>query len=46
MLFEKIGDEAGAANCIPNHGSASIVAGDPETGRREMLRAWPVPSLW
>ena len=39
VLFEKIGDEAGVAGCIRNGGSASIVAGDPETGRRETVEA-------
>jgi predicted ATPase/DNA-binding CsgD family transcriptional regulator len=39
VLFEKIGDEAGAAMCISNLGNTSTVAGDPETGRRETLEA-------
>lgn len=34
-LFQQIGDNAGAAACIRDHGGASIVAGDPATGRRE-----------
>ena len=36
MLFEQIGDEAGAAMCIRNHGAARLLAGDPEAGRREI----------
>ena len=39
VLFEKIGDEAGAAMCISNLGNTSTVAGDPETGRPETLEA-------
>jgi non-specific serine/threonine protein kinase len=34
VLFEEIGDKAGAAACIRDHGGASISAGDPQTGRR------------
>jgi non-specific serine/threonine protein kinase len=34
-LFQEIGDEAGAAACIRDHGGASIGSGDPETGRRD-----------
>jgi len=34
VLFHEIGDEAGAAACIRDHGGASIRSGDPETGRR------------
>jgi non-specific serine/threonine protein kinase len=39
VLFRNIGDEAGAAACIRDHGSASITAGDPHTGRREAAEA-------
>jgi hypothetical protein len=35
-LFEQIGDQAGAAMCIWNHGAARLFAGDPEAGRREI----------
>jgi len=36
MLFEEIGDEAGAAACILNHGAANLVIGDVKTGKREI----------
>jgi predicted ATPase/DNA-binding CsgD family transcriptional regulator len=36
VLFEKIGDAAGAANSIRQSGVASIVAGDAERGQREL----------
>ncbi len=36
MLFEQIGDEAGAAMCLRNHGAAGLFVGDPEAGRREI----------
>jgi tetratricopeptide (TPR) repeat protein len=35
VLFREIGDEAGAAACIRDHGGASIRSGDPETARRD-----------
>ncbi len=35
VLFQQIGDEAGVAACIRDHGGASIGSGDPETGRRD-----------
>ena len=35
VLFQEIGDEAGVAACIRDHGGASIRSGDPETGRRD-----------
>jgi DNA-binding CsgD family transcriptional regulator len=38
-LFEEVGDEAGAANCIRLHGALRLFAGDPETGRREIAEA-------
>jgi DNA-binding CsgD family transcriptional regulator len=37
MLFEQIGDEAGAAMCVRNMGEARLRAGDPEAGRREIV---------
>jgi predicted ATPase/DNA-binding CsgD family transcriptional regulator len=39
VLFRDIGDEAGAAACIRDHGAASITAGNPQTGRREAAEA-------
>jgi predicted ATPase/DNA-binding CsgD family transcriptional regulator len=36
LLFEQIGDEAGAAMCLRNHGAAGLFVGDPEAGRREI----------
>ena len=35
VLFQEIGDEAGVAARIRDHGGASIRSGDPETGRRD-----------
>jgi non-specific serine/threonine protein kinase len=35
VLFQEIGDDAGVAACIRDHGAASIHSGDPETGRRD-----------
>jgi predicted ATPase/DNA-binding CsgD family transcriptional regulator len=34
VLFQEIGDKAGVAACIRDHGGVSISSGDPETGRR------------
>jgi predicted ATPase/DNA-binding CsgD family transcriptional regulator len=39
VLFRDIGDEAGAAACIRDHGAASITTGNPQTGRREAAEA-------
>ena len=39
VLFQEIGDEAGVAACIRDHGGASIRSGDPETGRRDAAAA-------
>jgi tetratricopeptide (TPR) repeat protein len=39
LLFQEIGDEAGAANCIQNHGAASLIMGDFEQGRREIAES-------
>jgi DNA-binding CsgD family transcriptional regulator len=36
MLSQEIGDEAGVANCILNHGAAGLFVGDIEQGRREI----------
>jgi predicted ATPase len=50
MLFEQIGDDAGAAACIRDHCATNLLVGDVETGRREIPRAWsaakPVMTLW
>ena len=37
--FEEIGDEAGAAICVLTHGAASLLAGDPDKGRREIAES-------
>jgi predicted ATPase/DNA-binding CsgD family transcriptional regulator len=39
ILFQEIGDEAGVANCILNHGAASLLLGDFEHGRREIAES-------
>jgi non-specific serine/threonine protein kinase len=39
MLFERVGDEAGAANCIQHLGVANLLTGDPEKGRREIAES-------
>jgi predicted ATPase/DNA-binding CsgD family transcriptional regulator len=39
LLYEEIGDEAGVANCILNHGAASLILGDFEQGRREIAES-------
>jgi DNA-binding CsgD family transcriptional regulator len=39
MLFERIGDEAGAADCLQHVGAANLLAGDPEKGRREIAES-------
>jgi predicted ATPase/DNA-binding CsgD family transcriptional regulator len=38
LLFEEIGDAAGAAMCVRQRG-ASLVGGDPEKGRREIVES-------
>lgn len=38
-LFEEVGDAAGVANCFRHLGAASVVAGDPEKGRRELIES-------
>jgi hypothetical protein len=40
VLFEKIGDAAGAANSVRHRGAASIAAGDAERGRRELAESF------
>ena len=39
ILFQEIGDQAGAANCIQSHGAASLLVGDSELGRREIAES-------
>jgi DNA-binding CsgD family transcriptional regulator len=39
VLFEEIGDQAGAGHCILNHGAAGLLLGDPEKGRREIVES-------
>jgi tetratricopeptide (TPR) repeat protein len=39
MLFEQIGDDAGAAACIRDHGATNLLVGDVETGRREIAES-------
>jgi DNA-binding CsgD family transcriptional regulator len=38
-VFQEIGDEAGVANCILNHGAASLLLGDSQRGRREIAES-------
>ena len=35
LLFEEVGDAAGAADCFRTQGAVSILLGDPEKGRHE-----------
>ena len=39
VLFEKIGDQVGAAACVRNHGLAGLLVGDAEKGRREIAES-------
>jgi predicted ATPase/DNA-binding CsgD family transcriptional regulator len=39
VLFEEVGDAAGAAYCLRQLGAASVVGGDPERGRREIAES-------
>jgi predicted ATPase/DNA-binding CsgD family transcriptional regulator len=39
LLYQKIGDEAGVANCMLNHGAASLLLGDFEQGRHEIAES-------
>jgi len=39
ILFQKIGDRAGAANCLRTHGTANLLIGDSERGRREIAES-------
>ena len=39
MLFERIGDEAGAADCLQHVGAANLLTGDPEKGRRQIAES-------
>lgn len=39
LLYQEIGDEAGVANCILNHGAASLIRGDFQRGRREIAES-------
>jgi predicted ATPase/DNA-binding CsgD family transcriptional regulator len=39
VLFQEIGDEAGVARCILNHGAASLLVGDSQRGRREIAES-------
>jgi non-specific serine/threonine protein kinase len=38
-LFERVGDEAGAADCLQHLGAADLLTGDPEKGRREIAES-------
>jgi predicted ATPase/DNA-binding CsgD family transcriptional regulator len=38
-LFQEIGDEAGVARCILNHGAASLLTGDSQRGEREIAES-------
>jgi non-specific serine/threonine protein kinase len=46
ILFQEIGDEAGVANCILNHGAASLLLGDFEHGRREIAESLARFQAW
>ena len=39
ILFQKITDRAGVANCLRTHGAASLLIGDSERGRREIAES-------
>jgi non-specific serine/threonine protein kinase len=39
MLFERVGDEAGAANCLQQLGAAHLLTGNPEKGRHEITES-------
>ena len=39
VLYEEVGDAAGAAQCLRQGGAASIAAGDTERGRREIAES-------
>jgi ATP/maltotriose-dependent transcriptional regulator MalT len=39
ILFQKIGDQAGVANCFRTRGAASLLIGDSERGRREIAES-------
>jgi predicted ATPase/DNA-binding CsgD family transcriptional regulator len=39
MLFERVGDEAGAAMCLRHSGAANLLTGDLEKGRRELVES-------
>jgi predicted ATPase/DNA-binding CsgD family transcriptional regulator len=39
LLFQEIGDEVGATNCIRSHGAAGLLVGDPQQGRREIAES-------
>jgi predicted ATPase/DNA-binding CsgD family transcriptional regulator len=39
ILFQEIGDQAGAATCMMTHGAASLLGGKPEKGRREIAES-------
>jgi predicted ATPase/DNA-binding CsgD family transcriptional regulator len=39
ILFQEVGDQAGAARCILTHGAASLLVGDSERGRREIAES-------
>jgi non-specific serine/threonine protein kinase len=40
ILFQEIGDQAGAATCMMTHGVASLLGGKPEKGRREIAESF------
>jgi predicted ATPase/DNA-binding CsgD family transcriptional regulator len=39
LLFQEIGDRAGAARCLLTHGAASLLTGDPDKGRCEIAES-------
>ena len=36
LLFQEIGDQAGAARCLLTHGATNLLTGDPDKGRCEI----------
>ena len=38
-LFQQVGDQAGVAACIRDHGAASLLAGDAKSCRRDVLES-------
>ena len=39
LLFQEIGDQAGAARCLLTHGATNLLTGDPDKGRCEIAES-------